>query len=229
MGSHKPKSIAELISIIEVSLQKVKDSESTVTGEKALAWAKQIKSHKKIDLNTAPPPLRTLRLKHIRMHTVPNFDLTTGCDPFFDVRQGDGKLQVYNWLTAHGGRVANYKPRTTHVVDFAIWPKNDVRVTGDTKLVFYDKDDYSEPDKMFHLWFHTAFVERAYLRFPCVAPRSLPPPPPSPPSQCARPDPLPAPATRTFTPASPPAPQQANARQRGKGQDLRALCSGVSD
>ena len=52
MGSHKPKSIAELISIIEVSLQKVKDSESTVTGEKALAWAKQIKSHKKIDLNT---------------------------------------------------------------------------------------------------------------------------------------------------------------------------------
>ena len=116
----------------------------------------------------APPPQRTLRLKHIRMHTVPNFDLTTGCDPFFDVRQGDGKLQVFNWLTAHGGRVDNYKPRTSHTVDFAVWPGNDVCVTGDTKVVFYDKDDYSEPDKMFHFWFHTAFVEGDYLRLPCV-------------------------------------------------------------
>jgi hypothetical protein len=100
---------------------------------------------------------------------VPNFDLTTGCDPFFDVRQGDGKLQVYNWLTAHGGRVDNYKPRTVHVVDFAVWPKNDVRVTGDTKIVFYDKDDFSEPEKMFHFWFHTSFVDREYLRLRCVA------------------------------------------------------------
>jgi phosphatidylinositol-3,4,5-trisphosphate 3-phosphatase/dual-specificity protein phosphatase PTEN len=116
----------------------------------------------------APPRQRTLRLLHVRMHTVPNFDLTTGCDPFFDVRQGDGKLQVFNWLTAHGGRVKNYKPRTTSVVDFPLWPKHDVRITGDTKMVFYDKDDYSEPDKMFHFWFHTAFVERCYLRLPCV-------------------------------------------------------------
>jgi hypothetical protein len=38
-----------------------------------------------------------------------------------------------------------------------------VRVRGDVKLVFYDYDQVSAPDKMFHLWFNTGFIENNYL------------------------------------------------------------------
>ena len=115
----------------------------------------------------AQPPAKTLRLARIRLHTVPNFDLTGGCDPFFDVRLRDGKLQVFNWLEAKGGRVENYKPRNASMVEFDVTPY-DVVVRGDVKMCFFDWDQFSEPDKMFHFWFNTCFVEEEYLRLTCV-------------------------------------------------------------
>lgn len=93
------------------------------------------------------------RLRHIRLHTVPNFDLHGGCDPFFDVRVGDGRSQVFNWLTANGKRVPHYQPKSTQYIDLDV-SQFDVRVKGDVKIIFYDYDLLSEPDKMFHFWFN---------------------------------------------------------------------------
>lgn len=105
----------------------------------------------------------TYRLRHFRMHTVPNFDVGGGCDPYFDVRLGDGKQLIFDWKAACKGKVKNYKPKH-RIVDFDLWPHN-IRVRGDVKIVFYDWDQFSAPDKMFHFWFSTAFVENNYLLF----------------------------------------------------------------
>lgn len=43
-------------------------------------------------------PPATYRLRHIRLHTVPNFDVGGGCDPYFDVRLGDGKQMIFDFL-----------------------------------------------------------------------------------------------------------------------------------
>jgi phosphatidylinositol-3,4,5-trisphosphate 3-phosphatase/dual-specificity protein phosphatase PTEN len=104
------------------------------------------------------------RLRHIRLHSVPNFDLHGGCDPFFDVRVGDGRSQIFNWLVAHNRRVPHYQPKSTHYIDLDV-SRFDVKVKGDVKIVFYDYDMLSEPDKMFHFWFNTGFVTNNYLLF----------------------------------------------------------------
>ena len=41
---------------------------------------------------------------------------------------------------------------------------DDLLVRGDVKMVFIDKDQYGK-DKMFHIWFHTGFIENNYLCF----------------------------------------------------------------
>ena len=107
-----------------------------------------------------PVVAATYRLQHLRMHTVPNFDVGGGCDPFFDVRLGDGRQLVFNWRTA-GGKVAHVKPKHK-LVDFDLAPFN-VRVRGDVKLVLYDWDAFSAPEKMCHAWFNTGFIDDAYL------------------------------------------------------------------
>ena len=40
---------------------------------------------------------QTYRLRHLRLHTVPNFDVGGGCDPYFDIRLGDGKQMMFDW------------------------------------------------------------------------------------------------------------------------------------
>jgi phosphatidylinositol-3,4,5-trisphosphate 3-phosphatase/dual-specificity protein phosphatase PTEN len=73
----------------------------------------------------------TFTLTHIRLHTVPNFDVTGGCDPYFDVRLGDGKTQIFNWSDAHNKKVKNY--RKGKFIDFDCKPFN-IRVRGDVKV-----------------------------------------------------------------------------------------------
>lgn len=111
----------------------------------------------------APFPPAVYRLRHIRLHTVPNFDVGGGCDPFFDVRLGDGKACIFDWKKAHKGKVKNYRPKHK-IVDMDVWNFN-VRVKGDVKLVFWDHDTIGSPDKMFHFWFNTGFIENNYLLF----------------------------------------------------------------
>jgi phosphatidylinositol-3,4,5-trisphosphate 3-phosphatase and dual-specificity protein phosphatase PTEN len=104
----------------------------------------------------------TYRIRHFRLHTVPNFDVGGGCDPYFDVRLGDGKSLVFDWKAMLKGKAPkNYKPKHK-IVDFDVWPHN-IIVKGDVKIVFYDHDNFSTPDKMFHFWFNTGFIDNNYL------------------------------------------------------------------
>ena len=50
-------------------------------------------------------PPAVYQLRHFRLHTVPNFDLGGGCDPYFDVRLGDGKRCIFDMLKAQKGKV----------------------------------------------------------------------------------------------------------------------------
>lgn len=108
-------------------------------------------------------PPATYRLRHIRLHTVPNFDVGGGCDPYFDVRLGDGKQMIFDFLKASKGRVKNYQSKHK-LIDLDVWSFN-IRIRGDVKIVFYDWDALGSPDKMFHFWFNTGFIHDNYLLF----------------------------------------------------------------
>jgi len=113
----------------------------------------------------------TYQITHIRMVTVPNFDPSItggGCDPYFHVR-----LQQKTGDSWKERKVFNYKKAVDKVkkcypqekfVDIDCKHMN-VKVKGDVKIVLFDQDQYSQDDKMCHLWFHTAFVERNFLVF----------------------------------------------------------------
>ena len=101
----------------------------------------------------------TYRLRHVRMHTVPNADIGGGCDPYFEVRLA-GRL-LFSWKDAVGGRPPHFMPRHK-IVDFDL-SHHAVRVRGDVKLIFFDHDIFSAPDKLCHTWFNTAFIDNNYL------------------------------------------------------------------
>ena len=137
-----------------------------------------------------------IRSSHAPLPTVPNFDIEGGCDPFFDVRLGDGKNKIFDYKTAMKGKVKHFFPKQK-IVDLDLRPF-DVRIKSDVKIVFYDQDKVREisgagcggrvgvrmaltgpilplhtlslplrtqigQDKMFHFWFHTAFIDNNYL------------------------------------------------------------------
>lgn len=114
----------------------------------------------------------TMKITHIRLVTVPNFDsgiLGDGCDPYFQV--------LMYWLDDHlqvkKKGIFDYKKRVKKIkhyktdekyIDFELEAFN-LLIKGDVKLMFYDKAGYQGDDKMFHVWFHTAFVASNYLCF----------------------------------------------------------------
>ena len=115
------------------------------------------------------------KITHIRFITVPNFDPAItggGCDPYVKVLTLTKKARTNDIEWVERG-VFNQQKRTKKVKKF--YPSDgyvlldleefDVLVKGDVKLIFYDRDQYGSDDKMFHLWFHTAFVEENYLMF----------------------------------------------------------------
>jgi hypothetical protein len=78
-----------------------------------------------------------------------------------DTRASDARARHH--ALGGGGRLKHYMPRQ-RVVDFDLAPFN-VRVRGDVKLVLYDWDAFSAPEKMCHLWFNTGFIDDNYLLF----------------------------------------------------------------
>jgi len=108
-------------------------------------------------------PPAVYHLRHVRLHTVPNFDVGGGSDPYFDIRLGDGKQMMFNMLAACKGKIKHYNSKTK-IVDLDVSSFN-LKIKGDVKMVFYDYDQVSAPDKMFHLWFNTGFIENNYLLF----------------------------------------------------------------
>lgn len=115
----------------------------------------------------------TYQITHIRFVTVPSFDnsllMGGGCNPYFEVVLAwlDDKMQankrcVYNYKK-HVKKIRHFK-KDERFVDLDCSGDN-LLVCGDVKLQFYDKDRYNADDKMFHVWFHTGFIENNYLCF----------------------------------------------------------------
>lgn len=106
------------------------------------------------------------RISHVRLNTVPSFDLGGGCCPYFKVymmwTDVSGKLKedlVFNYSKKVKPK---YVSKNVHVVDLDC-SKFDLVVKGDVKIVFYDANQITKHEKMFHFVFHTGFVERNYL------------------------------------------------------------------
>ena len=113
---------------------------------------------------------KMLRLKHVRLVTVPVFDSVAlqggGCDPYFHikVRNTKGKMiKIYDYKKENKVRHVKSKERKADI-DCATGAAPPP-LHGDIKMIFYDYDSYSSDDKMFHIWFNTAYVENNYLRF----------------------------------------------------------------
>ena len=98
-------------------------------------------------------------LTKIRMYTVPDFDPTGGCDPYFVVLKSNGgsfkKAQkLYDMKKT--GKVPHYKGLDS--VDLV--PKGGkLPLVGDIYICLYDMDVGSKDDKMCSLWFNTSFIE----------------------------------------------------------------------
>uniref|UniRef100_A0A7S1TU70 Phosphatidylinositol 3,4,5-trisphosphate 3-phosphatase and dual-specificity protein phosphatase PTEN n=1 Tax=Phaeomonas parva TaxID=124430 RepID=A0A7S1TU70_9STRA len=123
----------------------------------------------------------TYQVTHMRMVGVPNFDSRLsggGCDPYVVLktleRGADGddnayacrERTIFNLCKAAkkaGNALQHFYPQD-RLVDIDLTPYN-VRVRGDTKLMFMDEDYLNKDDKMFSVWFHTAFIDRNYLVF----------------------------------------------------------------
>merc|ERR1711871_734355 len=122
-------------------------------------------------------PSYTYQITHIRFVTVPTFDgalVGYGCDPYFLVSQQSCEQgiddrcqelvcttnQIYDYR--EWAQVRHFK-RDERFVDLDC-SKHRLFVTGDVKLEFFDRQQYTM-DKMFHVWFHTGFIENNYLCF----------------------------------------------------------------
>lgn len=119
-------------------------------------------------------PPRTLSLRHIRFHGVPEVDgVRGGCTPYFDVRTGDGRQRVYVW---RGGTPSSSPPRAMGlkhfrrgegVCDFPLGGAGSggVWCKGDVKLCFYLAHSLGAAKKLCHVWFNTGFVHNKTLVF----------------------------------------------------------------
>jgi phosphatidylinositol-3,4,5-trisphosphate 3-phosphatase/dual-specificity protein phosphatase PTEN len=107
----------------------------------------------------------TYQILALRLITVPNFDVEGGCDPFFTVEitnSGLHRSRVYDYRN-YRRKLAHYKPKHRYAV-FDVAAHN-LLVRDNVRLAFLDHDMGSADDKMFEVWFHTAFVESNYLCF----------------------------------------------------------------
>ncbi len=115
--------------------------------------------------NGHSPSFKVIRVK---MNSTPNFDLGGGCNPYFQVRHA-------TTITNEDGTVG-YKE--SKIYDQSKWDKkfkfykdsaididcvegnpSPVIISGDVKFMFFDHDDLSADDKMFHFWINTTFLE----------------------------------------------------------------------
>jgi phosphatidylinositol-3,4,5-trisphosphate 3-phosphatase/dual-specificity protein phosphatase PTEN len=115
-----------------------------------------------------PASVPLLRLKHIRLHTVPHFDVGGGCDPYFVIKGPPPHSKtLYDYkatLQALGERVPSCHERGARCCELAV-PDGDSLVAskgcllqGDFRMQFYDHDDVGGDDKMCHFWLHTSFI-----------------------------------------------------------------------
>eukprot|EP01029_Cantina_marsupialis_P028178 TRINITY_DN775823_c0_g1_i1.p1 TRINITY_DN775823_c0_g1~~TRINITY_DN775823_c0_g1_i1.p1 ORF type:complete len:359 (-),score=105.56 TRINITY_DN775823_c0_g1_i1:337-1389(-) len=102
----------------------------------------------------------TYQITHVRMITVPNFDVGGGCDPYFHVRVDNKKIYDYKKRV----KKIRHLKKDERFVDLDV-SSHGLYVKGDVKMIFYDYDQIGSDDKMFHCWFNTGYIENNYLCF----------------------------------------------------------------
>eukprot|EP00002_Diphylleia_rotans_P035867 TRINITY_DN7866_c0_g1_i3.p1 TRINITY_DN7866_c0_g1~~TRINITY_DN7866_c0_g1_i3.p1 ORF type:complete len:786 (+),score=97.83 TRINITY_DN7866_c0_g1_i3:85-2442(+) len=94
---------------------------------------------------------RVLALHRIRMHSIPNFKLIGGCDPYIAiVQRGNSVFHARPIADAKGRDVIDFDCRNT-----CIWK--------DVKIEFFHQN--FTKGKMFHFWINTAFVKSKVITF----------------------------------------------------------------
>jgi phosphatidylinositol-3,4,5-trisphosphate 3-phosphatase and dual-specificity protein phosphatase PTEN len=109
---------------------------------------------------------KEFRVTHVRLNTVPSCDLTGGCNPYFRVyvmwTDVSGKLkedEVFNY--SKNAKIRRYNASDKYVdLDCSNF---DLVVSGDVKFVFYDANQITKHEKIFHFVFHTGFVKKNFL------------------------------------------------------------------
>jgi len=114
-------------------------------------------------------PMRPLRegvvltLQHVRLTTIPQFDVTGGCDPYFVITGPyPYKVLLYDHLRACNGRVLGFHDRLQTHCDIAVGDRR-VNLYGDVKFTFFDWDQMGANEKMFSFWLNTAFIDNYYV------------------------------------------------------------------
>lgn len=105
-------------------------------------------------------PIFTYKINHVRVHTVPKFDIGGGCDPYFQVKVNNRKVFDYRKCVKKVAAVKGSAP----YIDLDVSAFN-LLVRENVKVMFYDYDRSSADDKMFHFWFHTGYIDNNYLCF----------------------------------------------------------------
>jgi len=93
-------------------------------------------------------------LVHVRMHTIPKFDLDGGCDPYLTIQKytSEGKLEkIFTSKTQHEVTHAHAKDKFADIPCLAT-------IAGDCKLTFWDKDTYNKDDVMFWCWINSSML-----------------------------------------------------------------------
>jgi phosphatidylinositol-3,4,5-trisphosphate 3-phosphatase/dual-specificity protein phosphatase PTEN len=122
-------------------------------------------------------PCPAYQITHIRLVTVPSFNVGGGCEAYFQVKKMWTVRNTEGALTTREESVFDYKekvkslvksPADAEYVDFDCTPFNLI-VRGDVKLIFNDVDAFHSSQKMCHVWFNTAFIENNFLCFHKIA------------------------------------------------------------
>jgi len=91
------------------------------------------------------PPPRPLILSHVRMFTIPSFDIGGGCDPYLIVTNSKGSFKT--------APLQHLKKEETVDIDL------NVLVDDHSKVVLMDYDHASADDYMCHFWITPEFVD----------------------------------------------------------------------
>lgn len=111
-------------------------------------------------LRHGPSPVFSYRITHIRLVGVPNIKTGGGCEPYFWVIENN--IKVYDHKESCD--LTRFRPADENV-DLDLTDQKIV-VRDNVKIQFFDKGDgVKKKVKMFHFWFHTAYVSSNYLHF----------------------------------------------------------------
>lgn len=101
-----------------------------------------------------PLKSRSVRIKRVRMYTIPTYSLRGNCTPTFSINSSNMKKTYQYWEEANAKK-ETYESNVPFV-DFNL--NKILAVDGDVKFTFLHIGFLGKKDKMFYFWFNTYFL-----------------------------------------------------------------------